>query len=201
MKPNKPTVNNSLNTQARSFARFTTTAVGMCAAMFMLSQSIAADARDLSKADTKFVEQEAAISMNSMRLGELAVKKSPNPEVKAFAEEEVIDRKNANEEITTFASTRNVEIVEIKSDDNVRAYTKLDKAASEDFDKEYLDAVVKQNERSVKDFEKLSENSDTDSDLKAWADKMLVTMRTRLARAEALRTSLNEESTSASVTF
>jgi len=188
--------------QVRSFARNAITALCIGVVMVVIaSQSNAAEVRELNRADTKFVEQEAATSINAIRLSELAEKHSPSPEVQSFAKEVAVDQRKANKEITTFAAANNVEIKAVEIDDNTKIYTNLEKATRENFDREYLEAVITQNKRCVSDFETLSRNKDTNRDLQAWVDKMLPIAQARLAKAEALRNRLTVEATSVSNTL
>jgi putative membrane protein len=204
MKPNSSEINRqtlALPARLGLLARYTTAAVGLCSIMLLGSQSFAAEAKELNRADTRFVEQEAAVSMNAIRLGELAVEKTSNAEVKEIAEEVVTHQKVANQEITTFASARNVKLSEVKPDENTRTYSVIEATSKEDFDRAYLSEVVAQNKRCIRDFEKLSANKDTDPDLKAWADKMLPTANAMLTKAEELHTKLMAETASVSTSM
>jgi putative membrane protein len=66
---------------------------------------------------------------------------------------------------------------------------KLSKASGKDFDKKYMDNMVDDHEKDVKEFEKASKNA-KDADVKAWATNTLPTLQDHLKMAKDTKSKL-----------
>jgi putative membrane protein len=69
------------------------------------------------------------------------------------------------------------------------AKKKLEDKSGADFDKAYMDMMVKDHEKDVKEFEEASKDAE-DSDLKAWAAKTLPTLQHHLEMAKDTKSKL-----------
>jgi putative membrane protein len=122
--------------------------------------------------DRKFVEKAAAGGMAEVRMGKLAMERATTPEVKAFGKRMVDDHSKANDELKALASKKNLAVpTDITSEDKA-TYERLAKMSGKDFDKAYIDAMVKDHDEDVQEFKKQSQ-AGADPDLKAWAGKTL----------------------------
>lgn len=168
-----------------SFNLFSTTTLAMCGILMFTPHAMAAEKDTLNAADVKFVKHEAAAGMAGVKLAELGVKKAGRPDVKAFAEMIVTDHTKANEEMTKLAATKGVDLSAVIESDHADTFQKLEKYSGADFDKEFLAVLVSNHKKCVSSFEDASKDA-KDSAVKAFADKMLPTLKAHLEKAKEL---------------
>ena len=137
------------------------------------------------KDDRKFVEEAAGGGMAEVKLSQLALEKSTNPAVKELAQNMVTEHSKANDELKALATTKSVPVTAELPKAAQKKYDDLSKLAEAKFDKEYVAALVDDHKKTVKLFEKEAKSGD-DSELKAWADKTLPTLKHHLAMVETL---------------
>jgi putative membrane protein len=146
-------------------------------------------ATTLSSDDTTFVNKTAVGGMAEVALGQMASTKATNPDVKAFAGRMVTDHGKANDELKQLAQTKGVTLPSDVDQESKDAADKLSKPSGKEFDKSYMDAMVKGHEGVVKAFEKESKDA-KDPDLKAWVTKTLPTIQDHLKMAKETRAKL-----------
>jgi putative membrane protein len=125
-----------------------------------------------SVADRTFAEKAASGGMAEVKMGQLAVDKGTSTTVKQFGQKMVDDHSKANDELKQIASKKNLSLPTEIDSKHKATYDKLAKLSGADFDKAYIDAMVKDHDEDVREFKKAS-TSTMDADLKAWADKTL----------------------------
>ncbi|HXH92574.1 MAG TPA: DUF4142 domain-containing protein [Thermoanaerobaculia bacterium] len=145
--------------------------------------SATSTASTLNSDDTTFVNKTAQGGMAEVALGQMASTKATNPDVKAFADRMVTDHGKANDELKQLAQTKGVTLPSDVDQESKDASDKLSKASGKEFDKAYIDAMVKGHEGVVKAFEKESKDA-KDPDLKAWVTKTLPTIQDHLKMAK-----------------
>jgi putative membrane protein len=124
-------------------------------------------------AEKTFVEKAASGGMAEVKMGQLAVDKGSSPTVKQFGQKMVDDHSKANDELKAIASKKNLTLPTSLDSKQQATYDKLAKLSGSDFDKAYMEAMVKDHDEDVREFKKASSMSGMDSDLKAWAEKTL----------------------------
>jgi putative membrane protein len=149
----------------------------------------AGEKKKMSAKDTKFIENAAAGGQMEVDLGKNAVEKGSSDDVKKFGQTMVDDHSKANDELKQLASQKGVDLT--KSMDKAmkkseKQIEKLNKDTGEAFDKAYMDGMVKDHEKDVKEFEEASKDAD-DADLKAWAGKTLPTLQSHLQTAKDIQ--------------
>jgi len=154
----------------------------LCVAILFAVPSVRADDNTMSSKDSKFVMEAIAGGETEVALGKLAVDKGSSADVKAFGQKMIEDHTKANDELKELAKSKNLDLK--KGEDRAikmeqKNSDKLTKKSGDEFDKAYVDLMVKDHEKDVKDFEKASKDSD-DADLKAWAAKTLPTLQEHL---------------------
>lgn len=162
----------------------TTVTLALCGMMFALP-TMAAEKDTLNAADVKFVKHTAAAGTAEVKLAELGAKKATSADVKAFAETIVADHTKANEELAKLATTKGVEVSAIIDPTDAATFQKLEKASGAEFDKEFIAELTSGHKKCVSNFEAASKDA-KDTDLKAWVDKMLPTLKAHLEKAKAL---------------
>lgn len=114
-----------------------------------------------TQSDADFIVKAANGGMTEVAMGKLAKEKASSASVKDFAAKMVKDHSKINEDLKSLASGLNVTIpAEINKDaqDNL---DKLKKSAAKDFDKDYMDMMVKAHNDDVDMFQKASQDIST----------------------------------------
>lgn len=178
----------------------------------------------LSSADRDFIMKAADGGMAEVQLGQLAVSKASNSDVKAFGQRMVDDHSKANDQLMQLAQTKGVTLPDWQAMANTsmthsetmannpnsstsqsnqtrsntqstmsskdhqmmmehqKTMDKLSKLSGADFDKAYMNEMLKDHQKDVAMFEKEA-NSGKDADVKAWATSTLPTLRDHLQMA------------------
>jgi putative membrane protein len=170
--------------------------IGAVAAFCMLVSFRAAAAEDqrgqLSAHDYKFVVDAAKGGMAEVSLGQVAAQKASDPSVKDFAQKMVQDHQKANEELTKLAAQKGATIPADTASAEKGTMDHLNNLSGADFDKAYMDHMVKDHKKDVKEFEKEAKNA-KDPDVQAWASKTLPTLQEHLRMAESIDTTAKAE--------
>ncbi len=143
----------------------------------------------VSEDDAKFVTEAANGGMAEVELGKLAKEKGQHLDVKAFGEMMVKDHSKANDELATLAQAKNITLPATLGIDEQNLKDELSKKSPGDFDKSYIEDMVKDHEKDIKLFEDASKNL-KDTELKAFVDKTLPTLRNHLDHAKSVKDKL-----------
>ena len=141
----------------------------------------ASEKSGLSGADKQFVMHAAEGGQAEVALAKLAQQKASNAEVKSFAERLERDHSQANDELKSLASQKQITLAEKPS----AAAAKLEKLSGAAFDKAYITAMVSDHQKDVRAFERQAEHG-ADAEIKAFASKTLPTLKEHLQQAEQL---------------
>jgi putative membrane protein len=122
-------------------------------------------------------------------LGQLAQEKGTSQSVKDFGSMMVKDHSAANDELKGIASRKNVTLPAAPGEDHQKQMQDLTKKSGAEFDKDYIDAMVKGHEKVANELEETSKDA-TDAEVKAFADKILPTVRAHLEEAKKIKKAL-----------
>lgn len=136
-----------------------------------------------------FYTEAAQSGMAEVMLGELALRKTQNEQIRQFAQQMVTDHTNANNELKQLAESKNVTLPTSISNKQQSAYDKLNAMTGMDFEKAFMKQMVKDHENAVKLFQKQSEKGE-DADAKAFAAKTLPTLQMHLQMARTMNDSM-----------
>ncbi len=136
-----------------------------------------------------FLVKAADAGMAEVQLGQSAQSKAVNPRVKDFAAMMVHDHSAANDQVKSFASQRSVVLPDSVGDAHKKTMNDLAKKTGKDFDKAYMDAMVKGHESVVDMFEK-SADKVNDTEVKTFINNTLPTIKAHLDSAKAIRKAL-----------
>ena len=140
----------------------------------------------LARSDRKFIENAAKGGLFEVQVAKLAESKASDQAVKDFAKMLVDQHTNANNELTQLANSKGVELPAAPGFMQRHSENSLAKRSGADFDKHFVSEVgIKDHEKDIKMFEKASKDV-KDSELKAFIDKTLPTLRDHLAMAQKL---------------
>jgi len=139
-------------------------------------------AADEAKTDEQFVMMASSGGMFEVQSSEMALKQSSSDAVKKFAKHMVEDHTKANKELMDLASKKKFRVAERMMKPHADMATRLASAKGDNFDAAYIKMQVDAHEDTVKLFEDQAKNG-KDSDLKAWAEKTLPTLKDHLKMA------------------
>lgn len=131
-----------------------------------------------SEKDAQFLVNAAEISLEEIRLGELAQQNSKMADVKEMGKMMVNAHTKSLADLKALAMKKSITIPTAPTEDVEEAYKKLTDKNTK-FDKEYSDMMVKGHKDAIETFEKASTDA-TDADIKQWAASSLPTLRTHL---------------------
>jgi len=133
-----------------------------------------------------FMTEAAKGGMEEIELSKLALNKATNKEVRDFAQKMIADHTKASNELKALAAKKKFTLPATLTPEQISMATDMAKVASDEFDKEYVDAMVKDHEKDVSLFDAQSKNG-TDADAKAFAAKTLPTLQMHLTMIKELQ--------------
>jgi len=143
-------------------------------------------AAKVSAADKKALTDMAIANMAEVETGKLALSKSQNAEVKAFAQQMIDDHGKALADLQPLAQSKGVTLpTELDAKHKAMA-AKLEKLSGDAFDKEYMKmAGLKDHKDTHAKLQKISKSA-KDADVKAAADKTLPVVEQHLKAAQQM---------------
>lgn len=143
------------------------------------------DGGALAKDDQGFITQAALTDMTEIEVAKLARDRAAGSDVKTFAEHMIEDHTKSSGELKTLASSKGATVPDMLDARHKAMVDKLGKAKQDKFDDAYMDLNVKAHKQAIGLFEKEAKNS-KDSDLRAFAEQTLPTLRSHLEMAKGL---------------
>ena len=137
----------------------------------------------LSAGDKEFMMKAAIGGMAEVMMGQMASAKATDAGVKAFGNRMVTDHSKANDELKALAAQKGMSLPTDVDAEHKDKSDKMSQKSGKDFDKAYMDDMVKDHEKDVAEFQKASQSA-ADADLKAWAAKTLPTLQDHLKMAK-----------------
>ena len=132
------------------------------------------------KADTtQFAVKAASAGMMEVTLGQLAQQQGQQEDVKQFGQTMVTDHGKANAELSTLARNKNMELPTTMLAQHQQHIGHLKALSGPAFDKAYMSMMVQDHEKDVAAFQQAAQ-SETDPDLKAFAQKTLPVLKSHL---------------------
>lgn len=147
-----------------------------------MAGAVSAAQPGLSGGDKKFFNEAAGGGVMEVQLGQIAQQKAQSQEVKDFGTRMVNDHGEANEELKQLARQKNQKLPGRLESKQMKLVDKLSKLSGADFDKEYMEVMVKDHARDVSDFRNVGTKA-KDPDLNAWAGKTLAVLEDHLKQA------------------
>jgi len=126
----------------------------------------------LTRKETKILIKTYAISLLTVKIGELAPTHANAAETKAAAQRLTEDYKKIKEQAEVLASKKNVMLPAGLSEKEMKILSRFEKKQGKDYDKAYLKGAMSVNKGGRCKIEKLYKHTG-DADLKDWSGKML----------------------------
>ena len=150
-----------------------------------------ADSGKVSKGDRSFIMDAANDSLAEIELGKVAQQNAESPEVKKFAQRMVDDHSAASKELEPIAGKLGVTPPTAPQGKHGKMVKDLSKKTGAAFDRDYVDAMVKDHKKAVKLFEKQSEKAEA-AELRQFAAKQLPALKEHLKMAEDLQAGMKK---------
>jgi len=148
----------------------------LCLALAGISGSaMAADAADTPPAPSVFVTKAAQAGMAEVELGNVALSKSQNPEIRNFAQRMVTDHGKANAELATIARANGIDVPTQLDAEHQAMVQKMKAKSGAEFDAEYSRHMSMDHSKAISLFESATKTSDPE--LAKFAQKTLPTLR------------------------
>ena len=150
-------------------------------------------ATTLSGQDKSFLKDAAEGGNAEVSASQVALEKSANADVKAFAQMMVDGHGKAGAELKGLADQKGVKVSDTPSITKKTEIKLLSERKGSSFDQHYADSIgVKAHEDTIKLFQKEVDKG-TDADVKAWASKTLPALQHHLEAAQALKAKADAE--------
>jgi putative membrane protein len=131
--------------------------------------------RKPSSEPATFVKKAAQAGLTEVALAKQASSQAQDPKVKQFAEHMVQDHSNANDQLTSIARQKGLEVPSSLDAEHEAIVKKMSSKSGAAFDAAYSKQMVTDHKKAVALFEGASKSSD--SDLAAFAQKTLPTLK------------------------
>ncbi len=134
--------------------------------------------------DSSFVTKAAVGGLAEVKLGQLAILKASNGDVKSFGQQMADDHGKANVELKDLAAKKGFTLPTDVDAKHQATYDRLSKLSGAEFDRAYMQEMVADHNEDVSEFRREA-TSGSDADVKAWAAKTLPTLEHHLQMAES----------------
>ncbi|MEP7142536.1 MAG: DUF4142 domain-containing protein [Ferruginibacter sp.] len=139
----------------------------------------------VSKDDADFAVEAANGGMMEVQLGNYAQQNALSPRVKEFGAMMTRDHTKANDELKGIAASKSITLPAESGDKAKKEMEDLMKKKGKDFDKAYMNMMLDDHKKDVKEFEKAA-NDCKDPEIKSFAGKTLPVLRVHLDSAKAI---------------
>jgi putative membrane protein len=170
---------------------------GFCTVQSSSGQTSQSSSGKAGAQDQEFLTNAIKGNRAEVALGKLVESKATDPSVKQFAQMMVKDHTPALHKLVHLAQQKNVTVPEGLASDAQELMTKLKGESGKSFDKTYMNAMVKDHEKDVQEFQQASQSA-TDPELKSVASTLLPTLQQHLAKAEQIDKKLGGKQASSS---
>jgi putative membrane protein len=139
----------------------------------------------LAGKDRKYFQDIAQANMAEVETGKLAQSKASSEEVKKYASHMVEDHGKMLEEQQTLAQAKGVQLPKQPKKEHQSALKKLEGMSGQEFDRAYMEQMVKDHEKTLKLVRETSKNA-KDPELKQVAEKAAPDVEKHLAMAKQI---------------
>jgi putative membrane protein len=136
--------------------------------------------------DANFVKTAFNSNMMESKLGEIGQLKGQSPQVKEFARRMVLDHGMNQNELRTAARAANIPVPDKMLPKHQKDVDKFENYKGDNFDKEYMDHMVKDHQKAVDLFTKAPKEAKNDP-IQGYAEKSLPVLKQHLELAKRVQ--------------
>ncbi len=178
---------------SRLYKQVFAAAVATAALVAYMQSPVAQEAKKekatLQKQDAKMMREIAQADLAEVQAGKLGASKASSAEVKKFAQHMVDDHGKHLSEARSMAKTKGVQLPSAPAKKHQQAMKKLESASGAEFDKVFMQQMVKDHEEALKLVQNTAKNA-KDPQLKADAEKTAPVIEKHLEEAKRIAASL-----------
>jgi putative membrane protein len=141
---------------------------------------------ELKDDDSEFMVNAANGGMMEVAAGKLAQTKGKSQAVKDFGAKMVADHTAAGDELKALAAVKNVTLPSSPGEDEQKHLNDMEQMSGKDFDKHYIDMMVKDHDKTIEMFEDAAKNG-KDAAVRDWATKTLPTLKKHGEMVKAIK--------------
>jgi putative membrane protein len=141
--------------------------------------------KTLQQPDQDFLVKASEGNVSEIKLGQLAVHKANNEQVKQFAQRMVDDHTKAQQQLVNETEGSNIIDPDHVTKDAADLYDKLNKESGTDFDKDYMKAMVNDHQDDLNTFQDEIKNGKNEQ-LKTYAQNTLPVLQKHLESAKQI---------------
>lgn len=156
------------------------------------AQAVNKETAPVDKESSDFAVKAADGGMLEVQAGKLAQEKGTTQRIKDFGALLVRDHSKAGDELKGLAQSKNITLPDSVGTDYRDHLNDMAKLSGKEFDKHFIDMMVKDHDKDVDMFDKASQNL-TDQDLKTWAGNTLPTLRAHQDTAKAIQEAMKKK--------
>ena len=178
---------------SRLYKQVFAAAVATAALVAFVQSPVAQEAKKekagLQKQDAKMMREIAQADLAEVQAGKLGASKASSAEVKKFAQHMVDDHGKHLSEARAMAKTKGLQLPSAPAKKHQQAMKKLESASGAQFDKVFMQQMVKDHEDALKLVQNTAKNA-KDPQLKADAEKTAPVIEKHLEEAKRIAASL-----------
>lgn len=160
--------------------------------------ALTAQAQSLGKPDQQMLQQLAQGNMAEVEAGKIALQKSQNAEVKAFAQQMIDDHTKGLQEVQTVAQSKGVTLPSEPDAKHKAMAAKLNGLSGDAFDRAYLSQAGVDDHKKTHALVQKVQSGAKDADVKALAAKLEPTVAQHLTHVTQLNASIKAGGATAS---
>jgi len=149
------------------------------------NDSMSKQSAGTASSDTNFMKKAAAGGLAEMELGQLAVQKASNEQVKQFGQRMIDDHSKANEQLKNLAAQEHVTLPTKPYLTDRQTRDRLEKLSGTEFNQAYMSDMLKDHKKDVAEFERESKTAKNPA-VKSFAEQTLPVLREHLSQAEQI---------------
>jgi putative membrane protein len=141
------------------------------------------------KTDVQFAVEAAEGNITEVELGKLALKHAANKRVKNFGAMMIKDHTKTNNKLIAIAKRKNIPLPAEPGATDQKTIDELSKKSGKDFDKAFVENMIRDHENDIKVFENTAKYS-SDPEIKAFANKTLRVLKNHLDAINTINSSM-----------
>ena len=145
----------------------------------------AAFAQKMDNNDAAALKQLAQANLNEIEAGKLAASKAQNPQVKQFGQKLADDHARMFEDLKRLAKMKDVALPDKATLKDVAQTKMLERKSGAEFDREYMDHMVNDHEKDLKDMQQIAEKA-KDAEFKQAVQQAIPTVQSHLTLAQRI---------------
>jgi putative membrane protein len=151
-----------------------------------VKQDMATDVSHTKENTADFLVKAANGGLTEVAAGKIGENKAVNKSVKDFAKLMVKDHSALNDQVKSLASNLNVTLPDSPATANQQTLTDLSNEKAKDFDKDFIDMMVKDHKSTISLFKDASDD-DINADVKSFVVATIPTLESHLSKADSLQ--------------